>query len=249
MPSMPSMNDPTRLDAGDTGMFDFYVGQLEEYLDGELAPDDAAAVRRRLAEEPAYAAALDRLSGHRRLRVAALDPAGPPAEDDAAHERLTRAASSLCNASPRGAAPFAWHPLALAAAAALVVGFALGLLGGLDLSPAPDAPPTGPVTAASNPRPAPRAPDGVVTVSDAPADPAYDAAPPPRPDARAGYREGGETPANSLGSNGGDHMRDQADDVEGHGRLPADLRTVVEHWSRLPDPVRAGIVATVKAVC
>ena len=146
-------------DSNDTGMFDFYVEQLETYLDGELPADEASAVRRRLAEEPAYAAALDRLGRDRRARVAALDHDADPADAEAAL-RLTRRAAELA-AIDRPATTLRLAPrwLGLAAAAALLIAFGVGLLGGLDL--ARDRAPTAEVR--SNPAPAVNANTTVVS--------------------------------------------------------------------------------------
>src|SRR5690606_24441571 len=68
------MSDPTEnltnpAGHADVEMFDFYVAQLEAYLDGELDAEEAAQVRRRLMQEEAYAAALGRLHAQRVQRM------------------------------------------------------------------------------------------------------------------------------------------------------------------------------------
>ena len=57
--------------AANVELFDFYVAELEAYLDGELASEEASQVRRRLMQEEAYAAALGRLHACRIQRVEA----------------------------------------------------------------------------------------------------------------------------------------------------------------------------------
>ncbi len=125
----------------DTGQaFDFYVEQLETYLDGELGHAEAATVRERLTLEPAYAASLARLQAQRHLRIDHLCQPG----DDEAAARLSHRASQLssqnvADSQPlRLATPRAWW-LGLAAAACLLVGFGVGTFAGLDFGnpPAP----------------------------------------------------------------------------------------------------------------
>jgi len=153
-PHADSPNGTTDADA-----FDFYVEQLECYLDGELDRDEAAKVRAKLSEEPAYAASLARLQSARRLRIETIGL--PGADDDQAAARLTACAANLCGCHADEGGPrlrispgYRWG-VGLAAAASLAVGFLLGSLGGLDFgdppaeavsNPVPDQPSRGLVT-------------------------------------------------------------------------------------------------------
>jgi anti-sigma factor RsiW len=149
---MSSLSNDNPLAPSDEQLaFDYYVEQLEQYLDGELEADEAKRVRTRLAEEPAYAASLARLQDQRRVRIDCLcgERGG---DDDAAVARLAMCASDLCSDATQetrksgwfiGPAVRSWMGLA---AACLVVGFGIGSLGGLDFG-------TPPADAVSNPVP------------------------------------------------------------------------------------------------
>lgn len=140
-------------DAHGSGLFDFYVEQLETYLDGELDPGEAADVRARLTEEPAYAAALERLRVARAARVEAFAET-EASDDEAAASRLYASARSLAQADAQpvaneavaGRISLSARWIAGGIAACLFVGFTAGLLGRYDLGTAPD-------TATSNPVP------------------------------------------------------------------------------------------------
>lgn len=131
-------------------MFDYYVAQLEAYLDGELDADEATAVRVRLSEEPGYAAALDRLHRERGDRVRAFESIEHYETDPAAAERLVAAARRLAgqpavaeylpSATARDYAWPLWTKVALGMAASVMVGFVGGLVGGYDFG-APQAQP------------------------------------------------------------------------------------------------------------
>lgn len=108
--------------------------RLMRYLHGELPPEEAEALRERLAREPGAAARLRELEG----TWAALEL--PPAEGvppGFAGRVTARAAEERA----RRAAPFgpAWARLAagLVLAAGLAAGASLGLLAGADGGPAP----------------------------------------------------------------------------------------------------------------
>lgn len=129
-------------------MFDFYVAQLEAYLDGELSADEAAAVRTRLVEEPAYAAALDRLHRQRSDRLRAFENIEKYETDTAAAERVAAAARRLARqpaaaeylAEPRNYAWPLWTKVALGMAACVMVGFVGGLVGRYDIGSQPAQP-------------------------------------------------------------------------------------------------------------
>ena len=161
----PSHESPAPASPEETVAFDFYVEELEAYLDGELEAAEATRVRQRLAEEPAYAASLARLQDHRRMRMACLDCDGPV--DEAAMSRLATCASDLCSQRDEGGRWFigpatrSWIGLA---AACLIVGFGIGSLSGLDLGQPP-------ADAVSNPVPNPDATGLVSDTSDDRRDP------------------------------------------------------------------------------
>ena len=129
-----------------SGVFDFYVDQLETYLDGELDEAEARAVRDRLAEEPAYAASLERLSRARRTRIEAIGDVCNHADDDLAAERIRAVARDFTSTgSLDGSTSQAWwrDPWALrtAVAACIVGAFCLGLYGRYDTGPSGDRSP------------------------------------------------------------------------------------------------------------
>lgn len=99
------------------------VEQLEAYLDGELPPEVAEALRRREEREPALAAELDRMRAQRAMRVVAF--AGMEGDEGIA-DRLLAGARARAN-EPVKVRPW-MSPLryAVAAAACLGVGFAVG---------------------------------------------------------------------------------------------------------------------------
>lgn len=136
-----------------SGLFDFCVEQLESYLDGELDEAEAAMVRRRLAEEPAYAAALDRLHRARRLRIDALSETSVMPDDAEAAERLRAAAHEMTvrarfeQPAAASARPLNRWWAGSAVAACMLIAFGLGLYGQFDRGTPPDA-------IQSNPRPA-----------------------------------------------------------------------------------------------
>ncbi len=140
-------------------MFDFYVEQLETYLDGELDAVEAAGVRKRLTEEPAYAAALDRLHQQRQLRLDVLGQADHHEGDEVAAARLRACASRMSVAGRLGYGDAAeagdvmtatrgvsrWW-IGSAVAACMLAAFSLGLYGRLDRG-------TPPAEVVSNPLP------------------------------------------------------------------------------------------------
>jgi anti-sigma factor RsiW len=124
-------------------MFDFHLVQLEAYLDGELDSDEAMAVRTRLAEEPAYAAALDRLHRDRSDRVRAFESIESHETDADAAERLVASARRMTRqeavlaAGPRDYAWPLWTKVAIGMAACVMVGFVGGLIGSYDIGSTP----------------------------------------------------------------------------------------------------------------
>ena len=131
-------------------MFDFYVAQLEAYLDGELDADEAAAVRDRLGQEPTYAAALDRLHRERAQRVSVFEAIEHQEVDDAAVNRLMATARRLTltgdesadvdTLEAEGRSWPLWVKVVSGMAACVLVGFAGGLVGGLDFGDTPARP-------------------------------------------------------------------------------------------------------------
>lgn len=126
-------------------MFDFHVTQLEAYLDGELDADEAVAVRTRVAEEPSYAAALDRLHRERGDRVRAFEAIERHETDAAAADRVVAAARRMAReaapaAGPRDYAWPLWTKVAIGMAACVMVGFVGGLAGGYDFGAPPAQP-------------------------------------------------------------------------------------------------------------
>ena len=135
-----SQTPPTSpADAADHGPFDFYVDLLETYLDGELDETEAAAVRARLADEPAYAAALQRLHAERTARAAAFDWVERHEIDaDAAGRVVKNVGQSVLREQSRGIPP--WAKLVGGMAACVLVGFGLGYAGGFDWGKPPAQP-------------------------------------------------------------------------------------------------------------
>jgi S1-C subfamily serine protease len=99
---------------------------LEEYLDGELAPDEADRVRARLTGEPQLAAALEDIRSQRDIR-AALWRENEPSEGEAQAfaARVVTAARKQDNWTRIGR----YARFGSAAAACLLVGFFAGWLG------------------------------------------------------------------------------------------------------------------------
>ena len=134
-------------DADEPGAgFDFAVGELELYLDGELSADDAAAVRRRLSADPAYAAALERLHADRLVRAAAYDLIERHESDPAAADRVAAAARRLASRG-RAGVPL-WAKVAAGMAACVLVGFGMGYMGPFDTGTTPAVPSPTPYAAA-----------------------------------------------------------------------------------------------------
>lgn len=141
-------------------VLDVHVAQLEAYLDGELSADDAAAVRARVAEEPACAAALDRLHRERMNRVQAFEMIEAAEVDPASVGRLAAAARGAVHAGapvPASATEDAsdyswplWTKIAVGMAASIMVGFVGGLVGGYDFGSTPAQPNSTPISARSD---------------------------------------------------------------------------------------------------
>lgn len=119
----------------DVELFDFYVAQLEAYLDGELTADEAVDVRRRLMQEDAYAAALGRLHAQRVQRLEVFKVIEKVETEDDAAARLAASARKL--ASERTKAWPTWTKVAFGMAACILVGFAGGLIGEYNLGAEP----------------------------------------------------------------------------------------------------------------
>lgn len=141
--------------SGDGGfeLFDFYVAQLEAYLDGELSREEAVAVRQRLVQEEAYAAALGRLHAQREQRAeifASIERDETTAEAAARitasarqmslRGRLQPAAAAVAPAAPAARGWPLWAKVALGMAACILVGFGAGLVGVYDFGDAPAVP-------------------------------------------------------------------------------------------------------------
>ena len=149
--NLPNSDDETagRDAGGRREQFDFYVAELETYLDGELDAAEAAAVRGRLSAEPAYAAALDRLHAERLARAAAFDFIERGENDPAAADRLAAAARQLSlRARATGGVP-RWAKIVGGMAACALIGFALGYAGGFDFGTPPAKPSPTPFAANS----------------------------------------------------------------------------------------------------
>ncbi len=151
------MSDPTEnltnpAGHADVEMFDFYVAQLEAYLDGELDAEEAAQVRRRLMQEEAYAAALGRLHAQRVQRMEVfrqieqreVDPAAPTRL--AASAKRMRLQAQLAPAGGGGSWP-TWTKVVFGMAACLLVGFGAGMIGTYNVGESP--------TVAADPTPLP----------------------------------------------------------------------------------------------
>lgn len=135
-------NPTDKASAADVELFDFYVAQLEAYLDGELNSEEAIAVRRRLMQEEAYAAALGRLHAQRVQRIEVFRQIERDETNDEAVVRLTDSARQLA-LQDRGALAWpTWTKIVLGMAACLLVGFAGGLIGEYNVGtpPAPANP-------------------------------------------------------------------------------------------------------------
>ncbi len=126
-------------DAASVELFDFYVAQLEAYLDGELDTDEATEVRKRLMQEEAYAAALGRLHSQRIQRIEAYRRIEREETDLEAASRIAASARRLAvqdRAYAAGSWP-TWTKLVFGMAACLLVGFAAGMIGVYDFGDEP----------------------------------------------------------------------------------------------------------------
>ena len=144
------MTDDTDIQTEATGTFDYYVAQLETYLDGELDASEAALVRQRLTEEPAYAAALERLHAERVARAAAFDYIERDEVDADAPGRITLAARKMSLRERATGLP-RWARIAGGVAACVLVGFGAGLMGPFDLGTSPAKPNSTPYAATDRP--------------------------------------------------------------------------------------------------
>jgi hypothetical protein len=135
-------------------LFDFYVAQLEAYLDGELDAEEAQQVRRRLMQEEAYAAALGRLHSQRIQRIEAYKRIEHDETDSQAAARIAANARRLALHDSFRSTPAAthswptWAKVVFGMAACLLVGFAAGLVGTYDIGEAPAVGQSNPVPAA-----------------------------------------------------------------------------------------------------
>ncbi len=164
MPDSPAHLPPDPAaspEAEETALFDFYVEELETYLDGELDEAEAAHVRARLAS--AYAAALDRLDQQRRCRCDALGALLHPAaaNDEECAAKLSKEANRLCceaaardekvaDAVVASRIGWDWWRVASLAAACLMLGFSLGIFGPFDLGTRPANGVSNPLVAGPN---------------------------------------------------------------------------------------------------
>lgn len=132
--------------AADVELFDFYVAQLEAYLDGELDAQEAVDVRRRLMQEEAYAAALGRLHAQRVQRVEIFQQIEHKEIDESAASRLAASARTIAFRERSKSNWPTWTKVAFGMAACLLVGFGAGWIGDLN---------TGRPPAIANPTPLP----------------------------------------------------------------------------------------------
>jgi anti-sigma factor RsiW len=100
------------------------IEQLDAYLDGELPPDVADTLRRRIQSEPSLAAELDQLRAERSKRISAF---GTMEADEGIADRLLAHAKSHVSGPTkhRWASPLRY---AVATAASLAMGFVAGRL-------------------------------------------------------------------------------------------------------------------------
>ena len=99
---------------------------LEAYLDDALSEAEVTDLRRRLAELPELAAAMDQVRAQRQTRQAMWQGMEP---DDAAVERLVQRITASVHRHQRWAYVLRRWQLPTAAAACIIVGFLLGWLG------------------------------------------------------------------------------------------------------------------------
>ncbi len=134
-----SRDNPTQAaSASDVELFDFYVAQLEAYLDGELNSEEAIAVRSRLMQEEAYAAALGRLHAQRVQRLEVFKHIEREETNQAAVVRLTDSARKLTLHDRAGSRSWpTWTKVVFGMAACLLVGFGAGWIGVYDLGESP----------------------------------------------------------------------------------------------------------------
>ena len=126
--------------AADVELFDFYVAQLEAYLDGELNQQEAVEVRQRLMQEEAYAAALGRLHAQRVQRVEIFQQIERKEVDDRAASRVAASARSIAFQERTGRIWPMWTKVAFGMAACLLVGFGAGWVGDLNTGRQPAIP-------------------------------------------------------------------------------------------------------------
>jgi anti-sigma factor RsiW len=142
-------NPNTGADAASVELFDFYVAQLEAYLDGELDAGEASQVRRRLMQEDAYAAALGRLHAQRIQRIEIYKHIEHDETDEQAAARIAAAARriALKEQAPVGGGGSwpTWTKVVFGMAACLLVGFGAGLVGVYDIGEPPAAVQSNPV--------------------------------------------------------------------------------------------------------
>lgn len=145
--------DLSRAGDGEAGfaLFDFYVAQLEAYLDGELSGAEALAVRQRLIQEEAYAAALGRLHAQRAQRAEAFAQIERGEVDEASAARVVARARKIVTrarlepsagpglsvAAAGGRAWPTWAKVVGGMAACVLVGFGVGLIGSYDFGGEP----------------------------------------------------------------------------------------------------------------
>src|SRR5688572_15510704 len=148
-------------DAASVELFDFYVAQLEAYLDGELDSEEAQQVRRRLMQEEAYAAALGRLHAQRIQRIEAYKRIEHVETDAQSAARIAANARRLALQQSFRSTPAAthswptWAKVVVGMAACLLVGFGAGLIGTYDIGEEP-------AVGQSNPAPVAPVEDGWV---------------------------------------------------------------------------------------
>jgi hypothetical protein len=149
-----NINQAGHADAANVELFDFYVAQLEAYLDGELDSEEAQQVRRRLMQEEAYAAALGRLHSQRIQRIEAYKRIEHHETDAQAAARIAANARRLAVQDSFRSTPAAthswptWAKVVFGMAACLLVGFAAGLVGTYDVGEEPAIGQSNPVPAA-----------------------------------------------------------------------------------------------------
>lgn len=149
MSEIDSRTEP--VSAADVELFDFYVAQLEAYLDGELNSQEAVDVRQRLMQEEAYAAALGRLHAQRVQRMEVFQNIERQEIDEVAASRLVVSARTIALRERANHTWPMWTKIAFGMAACLLVGFGAGWIGDLNFGTTPSVPKPTPYAPGTSP--------------------------------------------------------------------------------------------------